>query len=175
MTVGNILAVQSYGYIKNKSDLSSGALGSWGRILYAALLVGAGVIKKEGLIAVFPQGKGAAPARNLGVMLGDALASRQEMKDIPVFAQPRGWGTVEDVLNTYKMVRERGYSWAHISFVSDPVHIKRVELIWQYTKPLGWTASFYGSPFHQMMWQERWLREPAARLHCWWKLGREKR
>ncbi len=157
--------------------MGSGAVGSRARLLYAAMLVGTGVIPKENLVALFPQGMSKsnphATSENrqpLGQMMEGYLKSCREMDGVPIHSKALGWGTLEDVLNVYAMGRELGYVRAHVHFVSDPVHIKRVRLIWEKTCPRWWTADFHGATFHHMTWKERWLREPFARLVYWFRL-----
>ncbi len=174
--IGNILAVQPYGYILGDGDMGSGAIGSRARILWAEMNVGAGWIRKkeergENLIAVFPQDlkPEISPldpsfGLTLGEMMGKYLRACPEMAGVEVVSKPLGHGTKNDILNTYEMVKGLGYELAHISFVSDPAHIKRVKIIWDRTHPFRWTAEFFGAPFHRMTWWERWAREPIARL-----------
>lgn len=175
----NILAVQTYGYIENEFDLSVGAVGSRARLLYVAMLVMAGKIPRENLMAVFPQGisKTDPCGKNLSdVSLGDSMISylkiRPEMAGVKYKSESMGWGTLQDVRNTYELVRLLGYQTAHIHFVTDPVHLERVRLVWDKTHPEGWTATFHAATFHRMSWFERWVREPLARLVYWWKLSR---
>lgn len=177
----NVLAVQSYGFIENDQDMSSGAVGSRARLLYAAMLVGTGRIKREDLVALFPQGyrpdqiDQRHTRMSLGEMMAKYLRTRPEMDGVKIQHKALGYGTRTDVQNIYEMVRSIGHSSAHISFVTDPVHIRRVQIIWERTHPEGWTAEFFGATFHQMGWKERWIREPAARLQCRLTLRRGKK
>lgn len=167
----NILAIQTYGNIRNPLDMSPGAVGSRGRALEAIRLVTSGQISTDGLIAVFPQGVSKedplgikSDDESLGKQVAKFLASRPEMHGTKIYHEPLGWGTMSHVQNTYKMVRGLGYTSAHIIFVSDPVHIRRVKLVWKWTRPTGWSAEFHGSRLHTMSWAERRIREPIARL-----------
>lgn len=158
--------------------MESGALGSYARIFYAMLLVSTKRIPSENLIAVFPQGrsktKSASPSvkPGLGEVLAKYLKTRPEARNIKIYHETMGWGTMDDVLNTYNMVRILGYTTAHICFVSDPVHIERVRLVWDKTHPKGWTAEFFGATFHRTSFAERWIREPVARMVYRWRLFR---
>lgn len=166
MRTTNVLAVQSYGYINSPEDMGSGAIGSRARILSAAMYVRAGVIPHKDLIALFPQGVSKAdptgPGRSLGNMMAEYLKTRPEMEGVEVHHKALGWGTANDILHTYDMIRDLGYSKAHISFVTDPAHLRRIKLIWHMTRPKRWTASFHPAFLHRMTFKERFIREPIA-------------
>lgn len=175
-----VLAVMPYGFIKNEGDMSSGAVGSRARSLYAAMLVGTGRIPREDLVALFPQGcrpgerNMQSTRTSLGEMMAKYLVTRPEMSGVTIRHMALGYGTQDDVLNLYKMVRDMGHISAHIIFVTDPTHIKRVRIIWNQTHPKGWTAQFFGATFHRLSWRERLVREPVARLRCRLTLRRKK-
>jgi hypothetical protein len=173
-----ILAVAPYGYIRDVMDMSSGAVGTKARLLGAAMLVGSGRIPVGNLVVVFPQKHGKSDVeysghqQSLGEMAMHYLRSRPEMADVRMVAQNMGWGTKQDVMNTYVLAQnifeagsaEGPYDSAHFYFVSDPVHIRRIELIWNRVRPAWGKASFFGTPLHRMSWWERRVLEPLARL-----------
>ncbi len=167
----NVLCVQSYGFIEDHHDNSSGAAGSRARLLHAASLVASGTIPKAGLTAFFPQGWRPDQEhlkdkrRSLGEMMANFLLNRPEMDGVHFNQKPMGYGTIDDVRNVYEEVRRAGVDMATFYFVSDPVHIKRVEMIWnRINKEKGFTAKFFGAPGHRMSWKERLIREPVARF-----------
>lgn len=167
----HFLAVQSFGLIQDDKDSSRGANGSRSRLDYAIHLIESGYITGVGLVALFPQGvsklqpeKIDPSQTSLGENMAGYVKERLAALNAEVLTSTLGWGTLADVTNTYNMVRDLGYNLAHINFVSDPVHIKRVKLVWDKTHPYGWTASFFSAKSHRLSSWERWVREPVARF-----------
>lgn len=175
--IKHIIAPQSYGYIQGDDDLSPGANGSRARLLWVATLIGAGVIPRKSMV-LFPQGYSKkcpteATTENkvsLGKMMADYLRTRPEMQWTDVLHQPLGWGTFADVSNVVLMAKRMNIAKARVHFVSDRVHLQRVQMIWNRVAPTDWDASFHASPFHRMSFKERWLREPLARAHYWLRI-----
>jgi hypothetical protein len=183
MDHGNILVVQSYGYIENKDDHSPGAEGSRKRINQAARLVLDGIIPDNDLIAVFPQGyskkhptskPGLELRPSLGAQMAAAMIEYRVFQTIKIVFEDLGWGTMWDIFNTYKMVEEMGFKTGTMHFVSDPTHLRRVKLVWNAYHPNGWYARFYPTPEEVLPFWERLLKEPVKRawyrLVLWWKL-----
>jgi len=172
----HVLAVQPYGYIMDPRDMGSGAVGSRARLLWATMLIGTGVIPRTHLFVVFPQKmrprySSVTPKseqKSLCRMMAEYFSARPEVKreGINIQFDSLSAGTYDDILATYEMARRLvtagRYSKINIHFVTDAVHMRRVRLIWEKTRPPDWTAEFHPAEFHRMSWKERWIREPLA-------------
>jgi hypothetical protein len=170
--VGNVLAIQTYGWILRKDDNSSGARGSRARVDFAVSLIEKNIIPRENLVVVFPQGWPNDEKRignSLGEQVGAYFSSRPGMENIQVIYSYHSWGTESDVKNTPGLANRAGYREGKIYFVSDPVHIKRVRQIWKYYHVSGWSAEFFGATNHTLSFFERRIREPIARFVFWFK------
>lgn len=173
----HVLVVAPYGYITHPSDDSSGAKGSIARLLYAAMLIHWRRIPRKDLLIVFPQKAKRVVDRlpdlpTLGEQMAAFLRKRAGwIQGVHIKCEPRSWGTLEDTLATYEMVKAEGWKTnVHLHFVTDPVHLRRLRLIWNYTHPQGWTATFHAATFHQRSRWERFVYEPLAWLKCLFKL-----
>lgn len=173
MSIVHVISVQPYGYIDGAEDCGSGALGSRAR-LDKGLEIARELSRTDEVLFLFPQGYGKEdPTKPEGraVSLGESMAryvERMLPKEHPrirVYSRPLSWGTAKDLLAVRIMTSERGFGFPpHMHFVTDPVHLKRVRLIWKHVNLFDWPATFHPSVQHRMTWKERWIREPLARL-----------
>ncbi len=171
---GVILAVMSYGYYRGRDDMSPGARGSVGRLRVVEDMLAMHWMPTKNLLAVFPQGASkddpmAKHSTGLGQMMARAMQEFEILAEVPVVCQPMGFGTIDDVQNAVLLASCQGYTGTEIYFVSDPVHIQRVELIWnllwkQDELFRNWTPHFIASPYHNMSFRERRILEPLKRL-----------
>jgi hypothetical protein len=160
------LAIQSCEFITE-----SEGEGSKARIRAACELIRQGRIPADCQV-LWPQGyQKKDPGRpvvlgqeGLGYNMARYATMQPEMSEMHNMIHPMSWGTKGDVLACYQMVRDLGYKTAHLYFVSDPVHLMRVRLVWFFTHPRGWTADFFPAHAHTMTTFERWVREPVAVL-----------
>lgn len=169
----HIVAVQSYGYIDGPDDQSSGAQGSRARLDEALALVGI-LSHSHDVIFLFPQGYGkrnSSTPHGRAVSLGESMARYVESKlpiehpRIQVRFKPLSWGTLGDLRSIPRMLGKIDSAYPpHIHFVTDPMHLKRVRLVWRHVHPRGWVTTFHAAKQHRMTWRERWIREPVARL-----------
>lgn len=159
-----VLMVQSCDFITDTSGDGSRA-----RIRAACDLVKAGKIPHNCTV-LWPQGyqknDPGRPERLGQESLGENMAryarEQPELSRASVIFEPSSWGTKGDVRACYRMVREAGYRNAEFFFVSDPVHLRRVKLVWWMTHPKGWRASFFPAESHRMGRFDRLIREPIA-------------
>lgn len=182
---GNILAIQSFGFIHGPDDTGPGARGSRARIYGALTAIQLGRIDTTRLVAVFPQKicttrpvapgypscLGAMMAHELAVILDRKLPGQRQ---IMIDHRPLSNSTVNDILATYEMAWNLGYDTAHISFVSDWWHLWRIRLVWRLTHRPGWTADFIPAPEHIRPLRECVPHELGGCLKYWWRLRKYK-
>lgn len=185
-THGNILAIQSFGFIHGPEDTGPGAQGSRARIRAALTAIRLGRIDTTRLVAVFPQKicttQPVAPGHPscLGAMMArelDAILTRElpGQRRIMIDHRPLSNNTMNDVLATYQMVYDLGYESAHISFVSDWWHLWRIRLVWWLTHTqlpnyASWSADFIPAPEHARPLRECLPHEIGGCFKYWWRL-----
>lgn len=87
------------------------------------------------------------------------------MKSAKFYVEAESWTTLGDTLACFNAVKRLGYTNVHFNFVTDPVHMRRVKLIWNMTQlEKGWAAAFFVAVEHRLSWKERYIREPIALL-----------
>jgi hypothetical protein len=151
-TICNVLAIQSLGFFPDP--------GSVARIEKAAKLVVKREIPRNAMM-VWPQGFGkespqypmSGRLESLGENLAKVCRSFDEFSDMEVVQRAVSWTTKNDIQASYRFVWERGYGKAHFFFVTHPLHLFRVRLVWYMTHPKGWTADFFPAP-HPISWRE---------------------
>lgn len=180
--ITHIISVQPYGYIDGPDDHRPGAEGSRARLNKGIEIALSLVQVGQKVIFLFPQGYGKDdPARTQGrsVSLGESMARYvdtrmpKEFPGITVHFKPMSWGTMNDLKALVRMMHDLGISpGAHIHLVTDPTHLKRVQLIWYRLPYRRRPVTFHAAIAHRMSWKERWVREPLARLKCTYELTR---
>lgn len=119
------------------------------RILAARELVKKGLIPEDAIM-VWPQGFSKRNPKvpglhiqSLGANMDEYSRGFEEFQKMKSLIKSLSWKTVYDMLASYEMVKENGYKQAHFYFVTDPLHLVRVRMIWCMTHPDGWEASFF--------------------------------
>lgn len=157
-----VLSIQSYDFINGESGE-----GSRRRIGAGCDLIAIKAIPRDCFV-VWPQGFSKKdplhPSRGHEVSLGRNMLlyalSQQDLRHAKMLQKEMSFGTKGDMLASYGMIAELGYDLAHFHFVTDPVHLWRVRLVWWMTHPRGWTASFHPAHTHKMSAKERFVHEP---------------
>jgi hypothetical protein len=157
--VVNVLAIQSYDWIDSEKNEGAGSIA---RIRAACNLVREGHIPEDSLV-VYPQGyskenplKKGASDEYLGLNMRTFTERQKEMVRAKIVSWPMSWGTMNDLIASYRIVVRLGYDTAHFHFVTDPVHLRRVKLAWWLTHPQGWTAEFHPVIECQLSAREKW-------------------
>ncbi len=160
----DVLIIHPYGFITELDN--SGSAGSKAQIERARELIRHHKVA-ENCVMVFPQGYYPHRPESLGENMVRYIRSLSEFKNVYVLQSPCSRGTATDTIAAYDMVEKDGIDRSLMfHFVTDPVHMRRVRLIWFLTHPRyrGWQATFHPAYGHQMTARERNLREPLARV-----------
>lgn len=164
----HVLMVQSLDFIRENEGV-----GSIERIRRAVSLVKRGTVPEDALM-LWPQGyrkirpmdRMVPNEVSLGENLARYCATVPEFAKLDIRSAALGWGTDNDIKHVVLWVRSLGYETAHVYFVSDPSHMKRIKMVWAHVAPKGWTASFHESQ-EVLTSKERSFREPVARFVYW--------
>ena len=171
--VRHILAVATYGFVDDDPH-NLGSIVTKERVSHGGTLIERGAIPPDVLVP-FPQ---KARSEHGTESLGESAAAYA--RSLPAYARatvlsvPASNGTWDDTLATYELARHRfGYEPLIIHFVSDPTHLFRIRMIWWFTKPPQWRASFWAAKTHR---GDAWKHEPKAYLHTlckgvWYRLA----
>jgi hypothetical protein len=173
--VWDAVIVPTYWYIDEDHSLP-GARGSIARLDRVCELIREGVIERDATIP-FPQAgvrERNGHLESLGENIATYAATLPELKIANIRYTPQSWGTWADTLASYKLIENNlppGGS-VHIHFVSDWSHLGRLWIIWQVTKPKGWTASFHLVPNFRT-WKDILTHEPLRYFGLvFWKIPR---
>ena len=166
--------VPTYGYIYDDHALP-GARGSIVRLQRVCELIRKGVIDERAIIP-FPQGAPNKGAALLGANVAQYAETLHELQSARIRTFPNvrdcTWGTWADTIASYGLINEDlppGRA-RHVHFVSDWSQLGRLWLIWQVTKPKGWTASFHLAPNFRS-WKDILSHEPLSYLKLiGWKI-----
>ena len=173
-----VLSIPPYGFVSERPN-DSGSNGTRARVRVACQLIAARVIPAN-VIVPFPSGfqrrdpsVSVDRAVSLGENVAEYVASQPEMKSARVIWKPLSWTTWDDTVASYKMVSEHILASErnrpmHWHFVSDPAQLGRLWLIWSFTHPRDWTASFHTVPNFRT-WKDLVTHEPLAYLKCLWQ------
>jgi hypothetical protein len=180
----HVLMVHTHDFIDGEKGARSKA-----RAEAAVWHAGEGNIPHSALV-IFPQGYqkknptvSAGRSESLGknvanyyaVCRSTYLGHKYEDFASNILCMPLGWGTLDDVLNAYKMVKDRGYHYARFYMVSDRTHLKRIKLVWDKTHPEGWLVEYLPTAQPALSLFDRLVRERVARIVYRWRLFRMKR
>jgi hypothetical protein len=171
----HFLAVQTYGWVNN-NPIDSGSNGTKARIKYAVNLIRLGIIPRENLTAIFPQGYSKKNPRqdngneSLGQNASRYLLEISTGLNISLINEPLTWGTDKDVEETMFQIglytSDSKDMIGCVHFVSDPCHIQRVMICACANCSFDTRLVFHSATSHRLPNFQRFVREPVARLYA---------
>lgn len=156
----DVLVIATYGFVDDDPN-NNGSTVTKERIAKAAQLMEEGLVPADTLVP-FPQSTRKEGFDYLGENVAKYVRTLPAFASAHVHAFPLSNGTWNDLEATYQIARDRfGYQVVHFHFVSDTAHLARIWLIWQFTRPPKWTASFYAAKTGR---RDAWKHEPLSYL-----------